>query len=100
MSEPSRYLSDLPADILSGDWLGSQTAEQASYARQTRWESPAPPPAQAKFRSGMRVFHPKFGEGIVMESKLDGGDEEVVVSFETGEVKHLLASLARLETLD
>lgn len=98
MSEPSRFLSDLPADILSGDWLGGQTAEQASYARQTSWEDPAPP-QQARYRSGMRVVHPTFGEGIVMESRIDGGDEEVVVAFESGDVKHLLASLAHLEAV-
>jgi DNA helicase-2/ATP-dependent DNA helicase PcrA len=97
MSEPSRFLSDLPADIMSGDWLGGQTVEQASYARQTRWETPAPP-RQARYRAGMRVIHPTFGEGIVMESKIDRDDEEVVVAFETGDVKHLLASLANLET--
>ena len=96
MSEPSRFLSDLPADIMSGDWLGGQTVEQASYARQTRWDDPSPP-QQAKYRSGMRVIHPTFGEGIVMESIIDGGDEEVVVAFESGDTKHLLASLAHLE---
>jgi DNA helicase-2/ATP-dependent DNA helicase PcrA len=97
MSEPSRYLSDLPADILSGDWLGGQTQEQASYARQTSWDSPSPLP-QARYTAGMRVVHPTFGEGIVMESRVDRDDEEVVVAFESGEVKHLVASLARLET--
>ncbi len=96
MSEPSRFLSDLPADIMSGDWLGGQTVEQASYARQTRWETPAAP-RQSSYQAGMRVIHPTFGEGIVMESKIDGDDEEVVVSFESGDVKHLLASLANLE---
>ncbi len=96
MSEPSRFLSDLPADIMSGDWLGGQTVEQASYARQTRWEAPSPP-RQARYQAGMRVIHPTFGEGIVMESKIDGDDEEVVVAFESGDVKHLLASLANLE---
>jgi DNA helicase-2/ATP-dependent DNA helicase PcrA len=98
MSEPSRFLSDLPADILSGDRVGSQTAEQANYTRQTTWISPSPV-VRAKYRAGMRVVHPRFGEGIVMESKIDRDDEEVVVAFESGEVKHLVASLANLETL-
>jgi DNA helicase-2/ATP-dependent DNA helicase PcrA len=97
MSEPSRFLSDLPADIMSGDWIGGQTAEQATYTRQTSWESSAPP-RQARYTAGMRVIHPTFGEGIVMESKIDRDDEEVVVAFESGDVKHLLASLANLET--
>jgi len=97
MSEPSRFLSDLPADIMSGDWIGGQTAEQATYSRQTSWESTSPP-RQARYTAGMRVIHPTFGEGIVMESKMDRDDEEVVVAFESGDVKHLLASLANLET--
>ena len=53
----------------------------------------------AQFRAGQRVRHPTFGEGIVIESRLQRDDEEVSVVFEDAGIKRLLASFARLEKL-
>jgi DNA helicase-2/ATP-dependent DNA helicase PcrA len=46
------------------------------------------------------VRHTKFGEGIVIESKITGSDEEVIVAFTDLGIKKLIASLARLEIVD
>jgi DNA helicase-2/ATP-dependent DNA helicase PcrA len=100
VSDPSRFLEDLPADLVEGDLLGMGLRAQASYARQTRWESSTPPASGPRFALGMRVRHPSFGEGIVMESMLHSDDEEVTVEFERGGVKRLAASVAPLEILD
>ncbi len=100
MSEPSRFLDDLPPDSVEGDLVSSVTPAQAYYNRQTTWDSRRPVVDEPKFSPGMRVAHPSFGEGIVLESRLDGGDEEVTVSFERAGEKHLVASLAGLEILD
>jgi DNA helicase-2/ATP-dependent DNA helicase PcrA len=54
----------------------------------------------ASYKTGQRVLHPKFGEGIVIESKQTGSDEEVSVAFEELGVKRLLASFAQMEILD
>jgi DNA helicase-2/ATP-dependent DNA helicase PcrA len=48
----------------------------------------------------MRVTHPVFGEGIVLESVLANDDEEVTIRFEDRGTKRLAASLARLTVLD
>jgi len=45
------------------------------------------------------VRHPKFGQGMVIESVVVGGDEEVTVAFEDQGLKHLLASFAHLEKI-
>ena len=55
--------------------------------------------APAQFRAGQRVRHPKFGEGIVVESKLQRDDEQVTVVFEELGIKRLLASFAKLKPL-
>ena len=44
--------------------------------------------------------HKKFGGGIVIESKLTGNDEEVVVAFKEVGIKKLIASMAKLELRD
>ena len=56
-------------------------------------------PQKAKYRTGQKVRHKKFGEGTVIESKLTGNDEEVSVAFADVGVKRLAASFANLEIL-
>jgi DNA helicase-2/ATP-dependent DNA helicase PcrA len=101
LTEPSRYLSDLPADLLEGDVVGLVTREQAAYRRETSWDwQPRAEEIECQFFVGMRVYHHKFGEGIVMESRLDQDEEEVTVAFESFGIKRLVASAANLEILE
>jgi DNA helicase-2/ATP-dependent DNA helicase PcrA len=97
--EPSRFLADVPRNLIEGAALKAGS----SQSRATRWE-PTPPaiqlkPRELQFRVGQRVKHAKFGEGVVIESKPDGNDEEVTVSFKKSGVKRVLASFANLEKL-
>ncbi len=97
---PSRFLSDLPRAALAGQ--SSETVSQAyqgSYRRMTAWADDLPTvsgrsreggssgggrggavPAQ-RFRPGMGVIHPNFGEGIVIASRVYSDSEEVEVQF-------------------
>jgi len=54
------------------------------------------PPAQQRFSPGMRVEHPTWGEGMVLNSKLQDSDEIVDVHFAGIGLKRLVASLAPL----
>jgi DNA helicase-2/ATP-dependent DNA helicase PcrA len=101
VTEASRYLRDLPSDHLEGDLVGYETREQVVYRRETSWAwQPHSEEVEPSFRVGMRVYHAKFGEGIVMESRVDGDEEEVTIAFETVGIKRLIASMADLEVLD
>jgi len=46
------------------------------------------------------VQHATFGEGLVIQSRSDGGDEIVTVAFEESGLKRLLASMAHLEQIE
>jgi DNA helicase-2/ATP-dependent DNA helicase PcrA len=59
-----------------------------------------PSAGEPEFKTGQKVRHSKFGEGIVIESKLTGSDEEVIVAFSELGVKKLVASLAKLEIVE
>lgn len=108
---PSRFLDDIPEDLLQthGSRQFRFRSRQSSQS-QTRWKTqPAfpsrPAPAKVKkeaaFRDGNRVSHPNWGEGIVLQSKIESdGEETVDVAFESVGIKRLLASLARLEIID
>jgi DNA helicase-2/ATP-dependent DNA helicase PcrA len=101
VTEASRYLKDLPSDLLEGDLVGSVTKEQAAYRRETSWVwQSRTEDLEPDFQVGMRVYHSKFGEGIVMESHVDGDEEEVTIAFESVGIKRLIASVAGLEVLD
>ena len=52
-------------------------------------------PRVVTFFAGQRVAHTRFGEGVVVSSRLIDGDEEVTVSF-TDRERRLLAELAGL----
>ncbi len=54
-------------------------------------------PGERLFRDGDRVVHARFGDGVVVTSKLTRDDEEVTVAFRSSGVKTLLASMANLE---
>lgn len=134
---PSRFLTEIPAELLTGGTSGSrrqrtkQRASEWSWSTNTtraptRWnygqdraqaddsKSALPEPyhrsrtyeesqesttAEPQYRTGQNVRHSKFGDGIVIESKMTGADEEIIVAFTDAGVgiKKLVASLARLE---
>ena len=56
-------------------------------------------PGERQFRDGDRVRHARWGDGIVVTSKLTRSDEEITVAFKDPGVgrKTMLASLANLE---
>jgi DNA helicase-2/ATP-dependent DNA helicase PcrA len=60
---------------------------------------PAPPPrvTTARHTPGQHVRHKKFGDGVVIETKLTGNDEEVTVAFPGLGIKKLMAGFANLE---
>jgi DNA helicase-2/ATP-dependent DNA helicase PcrA len=98
---PSRFLADIPPELVEG--RRKQTArtpadgEARRYRLQTRWTEEPKESSVAQFSVGDRVRHHAFGRGIVMSSKVSGGDEEVTVAFDKAGIKRLLASYANLE---
>jgi DNA helicase-2/ATP-dependent DNA helicase PcrA len=104
-SVPSRFLEDIPRDLLSGSQRKKkQKARRAKRGRQeTLWGRGQMETAHSdvpQFRAGQRVMHAAFGEGLVTESRTQGNDEIVTVNFERAGQKRLMASLAPLEVLE
>jgi DNA helicase-2/ATP-dependent DNA helicase PcrA len=58
-------------------------------------------PGERQFRDGDRVRHARWGDGIVVTSKLTRSDEEVTVAFKDVSVgrKTMLVSLANLDLI-
>jgi len=117
-SVPSRFLDDIPPELVGGAWRRSgwsgRSREQRRREPAERWGRAADESVRSssfsgrssgvvtrcpRFRAGQRVRHATFGEGLVVESRSDGGDEIVTVLFENAGLKRLMASLAPLEQL-
>jgi DNA helicase-2/ATP-dependent DNA helicase PcrA len=98
-SVPSQFLDDIPMELVDGS---REQARQEAASRVTRWSPTTQPtrPVRTQFRAGQRVRHPVFGEGLVIESRLDGSDEMITAHFEDVGLKRLIVGLAPLERLE
>ncbi len=113
LTEPSRFLADIPKDLLkieaqsprsysysrNGDNdYGSRSEQSSAYL----WKSSSTPVKQPemRYKANMRVSHSNWGEGWVLESKIMDGDEVVDVSFDSVGLKRLLAALAGLTVIE
>jgi len=59
----------------------------------------AEPKSATGFRSGQRVRHPKYGEGIVFRREGEGDNAKITVQFARFGVKKLVEKFAQLERL-
>jgi len=106
----SRFLDDIPEELLAGRHTRVRSFSSGRSARRSHsltWEQAATPSArrgsapilQPRYRPSMRVRHPVWGDGMVVESRIEDGDETVDVIFESAGFKRVAASIANLEIL-
>ena len=102
-SEPSRYLSDIPEDLLD-DTSSLRTMHLSRLtsfkAKTIQWNSKHHGNARIttqRFAPGTHVEHPVWGEGMVLSSRIQDDDEIVDIFFENIGMKRVAASLANLK---
>ncbi|MBZ0288826.1 MAG: ATP-binding domain-containing protein, partial [Anaerolineae bacterium] len=106
---PSRFLADIPGELTEGavSARSGHLRESYNYQRETTWDQGSfyTPGSRAKavdntpklqFKTGMTVRHARFGDGVVLESRRSGDDEEVSISFKAHGIKRLMAGFANL----
>ena len=98
---PSRFLDDVPADLLVGKTrTGRAPSLRTGAPSETKWSLHTRPQSasviETRFRAGTRVKHSSWGEGIVLDSRIQDDDEIVDVVFSSVGIKRLSASLANL----
>ena len=104
-TDPSRFLEDIPDELTEGSAPAGIriSTRQRKFKEQTTWGSndASAPIIEPTFRAGQNVRHPTYGEGMVLNTKIDDGDEIVDVFFgDMGTNKRLLASFAKLEIIE
>ena len=119
-SVPSRFLANIPPNHLDsgvrrtgGRATGAGGRQNlASQVRETtraggnvtplfpeRPVADAPKPV-VHYKTGQRVFHAKFGEGVITEATERRGDQELAIAFLRHGTKRLMGSLAPLDIIE
>ena len=98
VAAPSRFLADLPAELLDGRSKKNDAIQQEVISWQPTKAAPTSSYSQSTtFKSGDTVYHQKFGDGIVVRSVRQRDDEEVEVSFDDGKTRRLSATISGLK---
>ncbi|MFO7944151.1 MAG: UvrD-helicase domain-containing protein [Anaerolineales bacterium] len=102
-TEPSRYYRDIPRDLRMEE---GGSAYQKSSRRSSQifkpWDQDDSPEVERKktervYDPGEKVKHPKWGKGIILNSKIQDEDEVLDIYFDSVGMKKVIASLANLE---
>ena len=106
--KPSRFLKEVPKRVVEGITREPKIKEMPRnniyYSareafRAKPFESKTLSGNKLEYEIGDRVFHIKFGTGIVLDIKAGGRDYEVTVDFEKAGTKKMFASFAKLRKL-
>ncbi len=103
--ESSRYYRDIPPELRAENGSPIIRTTSASSADSVRpWkeiqkESNRPASQEIQYHPGEKVDHPKWGQGLVLNSILQDDDEIVDIFFEGVGKKKLIASLADLKKI-
>ncbi|MBI4824949.1 MAG: UvrD-helicase domain-containing protein [Nitrospirae bacterium] len=90
--QPSRFLSEIPADCCCYIEKRPRTG-----ALSKSHSIPVRPRSTSPFVSGVRVRHPKWGEGVVRDCYGETNDFKVMVNFPSVGIKRLSLKFANLE---
>jgi DNA helicase-2/ATP-dependent DNA helicase PcrA len=93
--QPSRFISELPADLIEEIRPRLQVSRPVFVRRSTSLEEPS----SHNMRMGSRVRHAKFGDGVVLNFEGNGPQARIQVNFEGQGTKWLMLSYANLEVV-
>jgi DNA helicase-2/ATP-dependent DNA helicase PcrA len=92
--QPSRFISELPAELVEEIRPRVQVSRPAFTRRASLEEAPT-----GAMRLGSRVRHAKFGDGVVLNFEGNGPQARIQVNFERQGTKWLMISYANLEVV-
>lgn len=116
--KPSRFLRDIPVELISNVRMQTTASYPVTSAKPTpssgEFHKPRPaypPPMPTKpvatrtsvvtgrYKAGQKVSHVKFGAGMVVRCEGEGDKESVVVNFKQVGQKQLMLAYAKLDIL-
>jgi DNA helicase-2/ATP-dependent DNA helicase PcrA len=103
--EASQYYHDIPLELRAENDFPSFNRRQRTQTALQDWkdleqESTRREKKDIQYQPGLKVKHSKWGDGLVLNSKIQDDDEVVDIYFEGVGKKKLIASLADLEIVE
>ncbi|MEN8181842.1 MAG: UvrD-helicase domain-containing protein [Myxococcota bacterium] len=92
---PSRFLDEIPAEVVEGRPKGRRSRPYGE--RQLDYSVAQPEPGDGVPAPGLRVRHPVFGAGTILEVAGRGTGQKLRIRFERAGVKVILVRYANLE---
>jgi DNA helicase-2/ATP-dependent DNA helicase PcrA len=89
--QPSRFIRELPADLINEIRLGGAMVTP-------KFNGDSTSKGDSEFTLGQRVLHAKFGEGVILNLEGSGDHTRIQVNFEQAGSKWLVAAYAGLQT--
>ena len=99
---PSRFIREIPSDLLEEVRPRTKVTRPVYHSRGDHSQPAMHPSLRQKetsdgeFRLGQRVFHPIFGEGIILNVEGNGPRTRVQINFDTDGTKWLMLSHANI----
>jgi DNA helicase-2/ATP-dependent DNA helicase PcrA len=93
---PSRFLREIPPSVVTGSSVGSAARAAGGPTLDYSYGQDDPTGA-AELGPGLRVRHPVFGSGTVLEVLGFGQGQKLRIQFERGGVKTVMVRYANLE---
>lgn len=100
MNRPSRFIREIPAELLNEIRLQSKITRPVSFSREAKgshFSGHVIP--NTEFHLGQRVNHALFGEGVVLNYEGQGAQARVQVNFDQKGAKWLVVGYAKLEAI-
>lgn len=99
-SRPSRFLSDIPPNLITEtDLFGDVVSLNRPAPKRNAWRDEMQASGSASFSGGENVRHETFGLGKVVGVSGSGARAQVTVIFETAGKKRLLVKYANLSVV-
>ena len=89
-SRPSRFISEIPAELMEEVRMQGMVSQPSSLFDDLDTDT------SERLKLGQRVFHQKFGEGVVLNYEGQGRHARVQVNFENTGSKWLVMEYANL----
>ena len=96
-AQPSRFISEIPAELIEEVRPRVQVSRPLSPRPRTAGH--VAPGAEMGVRLGQRVRHGKFGDGVILNCEGQGAHARVEVNFENAGTKWLVLSYANLNLM-
>lgn len=100
LNRPSRFIREIPENLLKEIRLKTQITRPVSFQRTTKASAfKGAEIPDTEFHLGQQVGHKLFGDGVVLNYEGQGPQARIQINFKQAGTKWLVVSYAKLEAL-